>query len=750
MSSPPILVEGQMRLEQRGAVRLCLLAGVALTGMGFTSAALAQQQPALDAGDAGAAASTTDDAEILVVARRRSESIEAVPASVSVLDSTEMQRLGVRDVADFTRQTPGAILIGSGPEYLNDIALRGQGGGRLGFSESSTGIYRNGIYVAGGGFGGRSYSRIDFYDIDRVEVYRGPQGALYGRNSVGGAVNVISRQPIQQFEVRGRIGYDSVDKLDTQLAVNVPLSDTMAVRAGGYYARQTGGFYTDEVTGRIIDNTLDWGGRAAIGVGLGTVTSATLTLERSHSEAPGFTSLGRNRTLDPDIHVRTGLDTIDRVTIDQTQAIGEFHHAFGGSELTLLANYKHRDGARSDADFDHYLGLRLANVRLLDAQGETFERFGGEARWASAGDGPLSWLGGMDFLTYTSDIYSNRTGTVTGTGPTVIALKRQLRRQESRELASSYSAYGQIGYRLTPALALSVEARYQIDSKQFSFQQIDLDRTTNESIPRTDFQRNWKRLLPTASLTWEPSERLTLYGRVATGYRAGGFNQSPALGYFDRVPYDPENVVAGEVGAKGRWTIGAARFRSQLAVYVSDTGNVQQTTELSSTNPVFTLENVGGNRIWGGELELTGTVPLAGGRLSGAANVSGSHGTWNDGAQILYKGAILDLSGKTTPRSRDYIVNVNGMYDHPLFTGIDLMLTASYQTAAGGWDDASLTRKSQNYSILDLTAGLRGRNWTLLGTIKNVTNTSYYIVSVGGNDYFNTPRTYGATLSYNW
>lgn len=216
------------------------------------------------------------------------------------------------------------------------------------------------------------------------------------------------------------------------------------------------------------------------------------------------------------------------------------------------------------------------------------------------------------------------------------------------------------------------------------------------------------------------------------------------------MPYDPEDVTSGEIGAKGSFRVGAARFRSQLALYMSWTRNVQQTTTLSTTNPAFTLENVGGNRIYGAEFELSGTVPLGGGRLSASANVSGSHGTWTDGSSILSNGAVLDLSGKRTPRTRNYIVNINGMYDHPLVRGIDLMLTASYQTAAGGWDDATLTRKSQNYSILDLSAGVRGRNWKLLGSIKNVTNDLYYIVSVGGNDYYNTPRTYGATLSFEW
>lgn len=688
--------------------------------------------------------------EIYVVARKRTEVAEKVPVSVGVMSDEDLARLSIKDVADYTRQTPGAILIGSGPEYLNDIALRGQGGGRLGFSESSTGIYRDGIFVAGGGFGGRSYSKIDFYDVDRIEVYRGPQGALYGRNAVGGAVNVISRKPVLDTEVRGKIGYDSVDELDTSLTLNLPVSATAAIRVGGYYTKQTGGFYKDAVTGNIIDKSMDWGVRGTIGVGIKTDTSATLTIEHSHSEAPGFTALGQNLKLDPDPFVRTGLDSVDQVTIDQTQMIAEFSHDFGASELTLLANYKGRDGVRSNADFDHYLGINLPTVQLYDAQSESFNRFGTEARWGSTAKDGFTWLAGADFMTFVSDVTSPRTGTVTGSNATAITLKRQLRLQKSREELNSFSVYGQLGFDLTSQLKLSIEARFQVDHKDFRFQQIDLDPTTNEAIPLSTFTRRWQRFLPTASLTYTINPQLTVYGRVATGYRPGGFNQNPAEGYFDRVPYNPEDITSGEIGAKGHFRLGAINFRSQLSLYYSVSRGVQQTTTLTQTNPAFTLENVGTDDILGGEFELTGTVPLAGGRLVTGVNVSGEHGNWRDGASIINAGVVIDLSGKATPRARDYIINLNAMYDHPVTGSLDAMFTASYQTAYGGYDDASLTRPSSNYSIVDLSAGIKTRNWTLMAYVKNLTDKIYRIVTVGGNNYYNTPRTYGASFSFNW
>ncbi|MCF6274786.1 MAG: TonB-dependent receptor plug domain-containing protein, partial [Robiginitomaculum sp.] len=97
--------------------------------------------------------------EIIVTARKQDENLEDVPSSISSLSASDIELLALDGIGDFVRQIPNAILINAGPEYLSDISIRGQGGGRQGFSESATGIYRNGIYIAGGGFGGRSFNR---------------------------------------------------------------------------------------------------------------------------------------------------------------------------------------------------------------------------------------------------------------------------------------------------------------------------------------------------------------------------------------------------------------------------------------------------------------------------------------------------------------------------------------------------------------------------------------------------------------
>jgi iron complex outermembrane recepter protein len=202
---------------------------------------------------------------VTVSARKRDEALIDVPLSVSALGSEEIELLVLDGIADYLRQLPGASLVNAGPEYLNDISIRGQGGGRQGFNESAVGIYRNGIYVAGGGFGGRSFNRLDFFDVRTIETYRGPQGALYGRNAVGGAMNVISNKPsTEAVTFDGRVAFEDIDRYEVSGVLNLPLAETFAARIGAFFIDQDGGFHTNLPTGKKTDVQEQTGARIGL------------------------------------------------------------------------------------------------------------------------------------------------------------------------------------------------------------------------------------------------------------------------------------------------------------------------------------------------------------------------------------------------------------------------------------------------------------------------------------------------------
>ena len=730
---------------QKALVLLCLsTSSVALTG-GYANAQTYEQ-------------TSQDGLDIVVVqARKRAESIQDVPASVTAISEERSELLNLSDVDDYIRQVPGAILVASGPSYLDDIAIRGQGGGRLGFSESTTGIYRDGIYVAGGGFGGRTFSRIDFFDAANVEVYRGPQGALYGRNAVGGAVNIITRRPGDDFGGYAKVGYNNVGQYNIESAVNLPTAtEGFGVRIGGYYTAQgDDGFYRAEGFEDALDsNNEEWGFRGSALWEAGPETTFFLLGERSFVRDLAFGARGQNLTLDPGPFDSVGLDVSDSSEINQTSLLGRVEHGLGWADLTVVGNYKSRDGDRDLADLDHFLGFNSPALELFDVQAEEFERYGFEARLSSNGDGPFTWLIGGDYQNYTSEVFAERTsGALLGPFAFSAALRRQLRTDTSTEELSSFSFFGQLAYALTDRLEISAEARVQKDSKDFVFERVDGDPLTDETIPFTSFEADWTRFLPTVTVNYDVRDDLTVYARAATGYRPGGFNPTPTVGFFDQTEYGPELAKSFEGGLKGDFKIGNVRIKPQFAGYYVLVDDSQQTTNLSSTNTAFSLQNVGDVALYGAEFEVIATTQFAGGNLYSNLGLSTTDGKFDDGTTVIFQGVTYDLSDGRLPRTRDYIVNYNLVYDRPIIDDISGFFSFSFQAEGGGYDNAigsqkipGLSRSSEHYEIVDLAAGLHADNWRLQGYVKNLTDNIYQLVVVNNNRYVNDPRSYGVNL----
>ncbi len=718
------------------------------------SACLASTNAAAQEETSEAPASAGAEREVIVVmARKREEAITDVPVAISTLSQADADNLVLDSVADYIRQTPGAILIASGPAYLHDIALRGQGGGRLGFSESTTGIYRDGIYIAGGGFGGRTFSTMDFFDMRTLEVYRGPQGALYGRNAVGGAANLITNRPEDIFGVRARLRYDDLDTIGFQTIVNAPLvGDQLLARIGGYVSEQNDGHHHLASTGEALDVARDWGVRGSLAWRVGPDTDARFTIERSYSEAPGFASLGQNVALDPDPYTHVGLDRVDVVTIDQTSVFAEFTHGFGFGDLTVLGNYRDRDGDRENGDLDHFFGFNVPILNLLDEQFEDFERYGGEIRLASNDESRFTWLIGADFQTYTSDVVTERTGTFAGPFALSAPLRNQLRRDVSTEELFSYSAFALAGFDLTERLNFTIEARVQHDEKDLVFERIDLDAFTDNTVPPVSFDQSSTRFLPTATLLYALGDDNNIYARIASGYRPGGFNPQPAPGFFDRTPYDPETAYSFELGWKSVREFRDVTLETELALFWSLTEDIQTTASLTNFATVPALQNVGDATIYGAEFTARAFTPFAGGDLSVNLGLSFSNGEFQENTLVIFNGVTYDLDGARAPRTRDYIVNLATTYSYPLATTFDIFGALSFQAEGGGYDNAignlniAESRSSESFEMFDLRLGVSSENWRLSAFGRNITDEVYRTVSLNGNDYHNDGRVIGLEL----
>jgi len=713
---------------------------------------------------------------VTVSARKIEETLEDAPVAVSAIDEETLEQLTIQSGIDLVRQIPSATFVSAGPEYLADISIRGQGAGRLGFAESATGIYRNGVYVAGGGFGGRSFNRLDFFDVSTIETYRGPQSGLYGRNAVGGAVNVISNKP--GFEPGGRLkaGYEDTERVTLEAVGNLPLSDVFAVRVGGYYVDQSDGFYTDVNTGETLDTIEYYGGRGAIRGRFGPSTEANLTVEFLNNDAPSFVALGERLPIDnggvpiggpagpsdsdPSEFERNASNPGGRVEIEEISVLGDFSTDFGPTTFDLLFNYKDRDGARANDDLDHFLGFQggFPGTELTVAQSEAFQRYTVEARLSSTDGERLTWLIGADAQGFESDVFLENGGTSVIGGLASLAT----RTEDTDEELESYSVFATAEYQFTDVVSVSVEGRVVNDTKTFSFARnqsgVDLINTGELEVDETRF-------LPGATLGLDFAEHGNVYLRFATGYRPFGFNTGVPDESF--IPYDEEVVRSYEIGWKN--SLANDRLDYTLAAFFMETDDPQLSTAISEEDTTTALQNVSGSEIYGLEAELNWRVPLGGGILAGGLSASTIQGEFDDDTSLLVSvggtGIVeFDVSGARVPRTRDYIVALNSFYSWPVTPNVNAYIGGSIQSEGGGYENAvgdsptrfnsgipntAFTGRSLDGFLLgDLRAGLNWDSWNAAVYVRNVGDEVYLLQNVLQNNYYNEPRKFGAEVTY--
>jgi len=478
------------------ATRFAALSGTALALVltSMPAAALAQE----------AGAAVLD--EVVVTSRKREERLVDVPAAVTAITAADRENLVVEDFDDYLRQVPGATLVASGPEYLNDVTIRGQGSGRLGFSETATGLYRDGVYMAGGGFGGRSLGRMDYLDASRVEVLRGPQGALFGRNSVGGAINVVTQVPVFDVEGNVTLRFSNPEKSSVESTVNFPLvNDTLALRLSGFVDEQRAGFIRNLTTGNDLDASSADGYRAALRWLPSEAISVDLAYENSSTDTNAF-GLGRRplradgTPLDPSPRVRVELDREGGALIENDNLFFTMNYDLGFANLTVKASTTNRDASRDNEDNDHFAGHSGIDVApgaailtpdYTTSQSETYDRTLFQAYLASSGAGRYTWLAGIEFVTSDDNVVLDPKlcPTYTGTAQPVTpgcfvglsgvlagvpasvrsAARLSMNHDEFREQLSSPSVFGSVEVELGEATNLGMEVRVQRDEQDYDF-----------------------------------------------------------------------------------------------------------------------------------------------------------------------------------------------------------------------------------------------------------------------------------------
>lgn len=571
-----------------------LAAATALTGFAVPQAGFAQT----------AAADAADDnsGEIVVTARRREESLIDVPISVTAISGDALARTGAVDITTLQDKTPNMTLQvarGSNSTLIAFIRGIGQQDPVWGF-EPGVGLYVDDVYVA------RPQGAVlDIFDIDRVEVLRGPQGTLYGRNTIGGAIKYVTRRLGNDFSARVRGSYGSYNQRDIIASATVPVGDTFAVGgAVAWYKRD--GYGKNRNTGAEHYNKDVLAGRLSAewtpGEQLSIRVAADYTKDKSNPRhgyrllpngaLPDFLPLG------DEYDTRSGIGDDNKVVTKGVSGTIEYEMS---DAITLKSISAYRKGSTDTViDFDGTPGPVLDIPSFYKDH-----QFTQEVQALIETD-RIQGVVGLYYLN----------SSAAGAFDTVIGNANLTTLTSGDVDTKSYAAFADVAIKLSEQFSVSIGGRYTSDKREGTVFRADylglrsplFGRPT--AVPfriRTDYtnSRTDKKFTPRVSLSFKPREDINLYASWSKGYKSGGFDpRGDAIFTPGTVNgYKPETVTAYEAGVKGAF-LDRTLFVN-IAGFYSDYKDQQITTQfLSGTTVVSSVDNVGASRIYGWELEF--------------------------------------------------------------------------------------------------------------------------------------------------
>jgi len=568
-------------------VKTALLAGAAFGVM--TTAAQAQE-----AAPVGEQVSSVDD--IIVSARRRDEALKDVPVAVSAFSAEQLEQKGSADITELTRSAPSLTLQaarGSNSTLISFIRGVGQQDPLWGF-EPGVGLYMDDVYIA------RPQAAVlDIFDIQRIEILRGPQGTLYGRNTIGGAIKYVTKR-IDADEPQGQVraSYGSYNQRDLVASAELPFNDKFAVSAAvARYLRD--GYGTNLNTGNEHYNK--------------DVTAARFSAEWTPTDNLFFRLAGDivkddsnarhgHRELAPspaDVYdTNAGAGDANRVESKGLSLTGEWNV---NEWLTLKSVTAQRDGlTRGNIDFDNLPAPILDIPARYDD-----DQFSQEFQAVFSGD-RWSGVAGVYYLD----------ATASGAFDTVLGLANLTTLTSGSVDTKSYAVFGDFSYDVTDALSVSVGARWTHDEKTgtvFRRQYLGIrspgfgnGAAVPIAAPRTDYTatKEFEKFTPRVSVSYKLTPDLTTYVSWGEGFKSGGFDmRGDAVLYPDTVKgYRPETVETWEIGLKG--SLFDNRLNFATAIYDSSYEDQQITTQYPAGATVASVvDNVGSSSIRGWEFE---------------------------------------------------------------------------------------------------------------------------------------------------
>lgn len=672
-------------------------------------------------------------AEVVVTARKRSESIQDVPASIQAVSQQQIQALNVASLSDLNGTTPNASIAPSGSTNAGAITIRG-----------ITSLVRNAGFEAGaavyvdGVFQGRpTGNNQDLIDIERVEILRGPQGTLYGKNTTAGAFSLTTISPGDTWQRAGSVRFGSRDEMQIAAYAAGPIvPDKVGVKLSAY-RRVQDGHQRDVGTGRKYGETNVFGVRGQL-----RLTPADWIIDlRGDYMKDDSTAPKPEPVTSP--AVTPGRDTIASNIAQPNSVEGggvslTVERDLGFATATSVSAWRKLE-TRQITDDDYYAAAIPVLVGVSHDWTDEARQFSQELRLASNGDGPFSYVAGVYYFDQFLD--SSRPFSLAGVANFFYDF--------ARIDTESYAAFVNADYRFTDRLTLTAGLRYTEETKNLEFEQKGytfgpLDYPT---IPHSLDEFSDSDLSPTASLMYEFTPDVSGYMTVSRGFKAGGWNPDITKRTSAKeIRFDSEQVTNYEAGLRTQFF--DRRLTVNLTGYHMDYDNLQISQFLPATSE-FIITNAGKAVIDGAELEVI-TRPA-----SWLTIYAG--GAYNDAHYTRYQSGTGDFSGQQFTNAPEWSGYVSGDVTVPMRRDLDLLVHADYRYQSEVFFDDSrtvnqgLAYASGGYGLLNARIGVRtindievsfyGQNLTNKRALLNRGNDLLGLGIV--LDSYSAPRTFG-------
>jgi iron complex outermembrane receptor protein len=675
--------------------------------------------------------------DVVVTAQRRAESLMEVPIPITAIGSAQIDKQKIDSVEDVLAQVPNVSFVSLGSRDRKDISMRGISNQLNPFADarsSTYAFYIDEFNVAVG------TSNPEILDLERIEVLRGPQGTYFGRNAVGGAINVVTKKPTGEWFGEVGAGYGNFNTWDAHAIANIPLmGETLALRVVGQ-TRSTDGFIeninptgggndgefnnyratlrykpSDATTWDFNYSYTDGEEGMRVGVPTGVLTATWRAVYYG----------GRAGLANPD-GVGFYPDNRDRVNFNRPQSVGsdfeytstKFQHDFDAVTLTVvggylsssLYNFGDVDGGSIDAFYEDLLVTRDSRS--------------GEIRLQSRGEQTVGWsfgaMAGKDKGVQDQSTFHGLQSPIGRPGVEVTGA-------DSATQNDYWAAFGEITANLGAWQAI-LGARYSAETVATQGQ----TRSNGIVTGNNDRKASFNDFSPRLTVSWKPADLGMFYGTISKGFKAGGTQTTGTVQLSN--DYDPETLWNYELGWKSE--LFERRVRLDVAAFYMDWKNVQQFLRFQFVDPntnllrgVTGIANATAARTKGIELS-TDAIVFDGFRVG--ANVGYLDAKYGQWPNALIDGQVINASGKPLINAPKWTFGANAEYSRTLFGTLDGFARVEYTHRSEQLSNTFALRYevwpfiAPSFDVVNLRFGLGNERWNVNAYVENAFDENYF------------------------